>query len=283
MNKRCFLSIDFEDFSFDYKRKYKITNDNLRKSELDKAYNKINEFCINYLDNNKITFFCTGIIAKKYPDIIKRISDDGHEIGCHYFYHDLIYKHDLKTFEKNIVKAKKYLEDVSSQKVRGFRAPYFGIRNSDFDHYKILEKYFEYDSTLNFSSKFQLDEFKRKSKIDRMSLFPVYSNKFFNLLPYKSGGTFLKIYPNNIILKSLKITEKNGLYPIVYLHPYEFLDDMSFFVPYYQFNELNFIKKFFIYFRQYQWHYLGNSSVIPKLKKIFNYYSSGGKMSSLID
>ena len=42
----------------------------------------------NKLNNSKFTFFCTGILAQKYPDIIKQISNDGHEIACHYYHHD---------------------------------------------------------------------------------------------------------------------------------------------------------------------------------------------------
>jgi len=31
----------------------------------------------------KATFFCTGRVAQKYPDMIKKIVSAGHELGCH--------------------------------------------------------------------------------------------------------------------------------------------------------------------------------------------------------
>ena len=65
MKQECYLSIDFEDFSYDYRKMHKISfNERINKKKIDESFNVINKFCNDYLSSKKITFFCTGILAK---------------------------------------------------------------------------------------------------------------------------------------------------------------------------------------------------------------------------
>ena len=56
------------------------------------GYKLINDFTEAKLSSKKITFFTTGTVAKTFPELLQEISNDGHEIACHYHYHDLMYK-----------------------------------------------------------------------------------------------------------------------------------------------------------------------------------------------
>ena len=58
---------------------------------------------------------CTGIITEKEPEFIKRISDDGHEIESHYYFHDVIKNEVLEVVEKNLIKLISLLEEVSDK------------------------------------------------------------------------------------------------------------------------------------------------------------------------
>ena len=49
--------------------------------------------------NIKATFFIVGWIAKKYPEVVKRIDDYGYEIGSHTNMHQLMYEQSLKEVE----------------------------------------------------------------------------------------------------------------------------------------------------------------------------------------
>jgi len=103
LNKKIFLTIDFEDLYFDYKRSLKIKeNKEFKEKALWESYQFISTRLELIKKNLKITFFCTGILANKFPDLIKRISRDGHEIACHYFYHDYANKDKINNFEENI-------------------------------------------------------------------------------------------------------------------------------------------------------------------------------------
>ena len=68
MNK-IFCTIDLEDFSYDYPRTLGLKlKKEINFSALLKNYNQINQLCKK--NDIKITFFCTGILGKLFPDII---------------------------------------------------------------------------------------------------------------------------------------------------------------------------------------------------------------------
>lgn len=76
--------------------------------------------------NFRTTFFFTGYIARKFPEIVKMILPYKHEVGCHGMYHEPDKAFDVLPYEEQVVhlkKAKKILEDISGEQVISFRAP----------------------------------------------------------------------------------------------------------------------------------------------------------------
>ena len=74
----------------------------------------------------KTTFFFTGYIAEKYPDIVKMIVPYGHEVASHGYSHRANQAFDILPLKKQIEhlkKSKRILEDISGQEVISFRAP----------------------------------------------------------------------------------------------------------------------------------------------------------------
>ena len=45
------------------------------------------------------TFFILGPVAQQYPDLIRRIAREGHELGCHGWSHDLVYENDARAIQ----------------------------------------------------------------------------------------------------------------------------------------------------------------------------------------
>jgi len=280
---KIYLSIDFEDFSYDFKRKLGLNkNNNINEQALWRSYEIISNFLDTKLDSAKITFFCTGILATKCPDLIKKISNDGHEIACHYYHHDAVRNESLKEFESNILLAINELEKCSSNKITGFRAPNFSIQITDIDHFKIISKYFKYDSSLNINEESKINNLKKLINSNEFKFFPVIAEKPYFGFPYmRSGGSYFKLFNINFALKVIsKNLYKNHLAQI-YLHPYEFLSDKSFYVSWKDMNGLSFLLKFYWLLRQSQWHIVGNKSVIRKLELIFNNYKCGGKFNDI--
>jgi hypothetical protein len=278
MKQECYLSIDFEDFSYDYRKMHKISfNERINKKKIDESFNVINKFCNDYLSSKKITFFCTGILAKKYPDIIKRISDHGHEVACHYFYHDYVNKDNLIDFENNLLKAKYYLNKYSNQEIKGFRAPFFSLKKNNIDYLNVLSKHFEYDSSLSFTSIKELENYISINSIKNIKLYPVFHRNYFNLFNIKIGGTYMKLLSKHSLSSLINLSVSKKIIPILYLHPYEFMPDKTFFLNFNKINGISFRKKIFIYFNQFRWHFF-NKPIINKLSFIYSEFDSPGKM-----
>jgi len=282
-NNIVYLSIDFEDFSYDLKRSLGLTKDNkINENALWRSYEIINNFLNTNLNGAKITFFCTGILATKCPELIKKISSDGHEIACHYYHHDSVRNENLEEFERNIILAIKELEKCSNNKVTGFRAPDFSIEKTDINHFKIISKYFMYDSSLNIQSESELENLKQLINSSEFKFIPVIAEKPYLGFPcMKSGGSYLKLFSVHFALKVISKNLLNNRVAQVYLHPYEFVSDMSFYTYWKEMNGLSFFKKIYWLFRQSQWHIVGNKSVLKKLEKIFSKYKNGGKLNEI--
>jgi polysaccharide deacetylase family protein (PEP-CTERM system associated) len=95
------------------------------------------------------TFFCLGWIAQKFPQLIKEIQAQGHEVACHGYTHQLIFNMSREEFRKDIRKAKGILEDLTGDEVIGYRAPCFSINQKSLWALKVLaEEGFKYDSSI---------------------------------------------------------------------------------------------------------------------------------------
>jgi len=68
------------------------------------------------------TFFCTGDVARKHPEIVRRLVADGHELGCHGDTHARFGAMDRATAERELADAGKRLRAFGCE-VTSFRAP----------------------------------------------------------------------------------------------------------------------------------------------------------------
>jgi polysaccharide deacetylase family protein (PEP-CTERM system associated) len=73
------------------------------------------------------TFFTLGWIAKRYPALVRRIVEQGHELASHGYAHLRATDQDRAEFMQDITRAKHLLEDIGGVEVRGYRAPSFSI------------------------------------------------------------------------------------------------------------------------------------------------------------
>ena len=75
----------------------------------------------------KATFFTLGWVAQRYPQLVRRIVDAGHELASHGHAHMRASEQSRADFDADIRRAKGILEDISGLPVRGYRAPSFSI------------------------------------------------------------------------------------------------------------------------------------------------------------
>ena len=75
----------------------------------------------------RATFFTLGWVAKRHPNMIRRIADAGHELASHGYDHARVHTFDRASFAKDIRKARAIIEDCAGVRVTGYRAPSFSI------------------------------------------------------------------------------------------------------------------------------------------------------------
>jgi len=79
----------------------------------------------------KATFFTLGWIAERYPRVVRRIVDGGHELASHGYGHQRASDLTPEQFRDDITRAKHILEDLGGVAVRGYRAPSFSINQNN--------------------------------------------------------------------------------------------------------------------------------------------------------
>ncbi|MEM6907713.1 MAG: XrtA system polysaccharide deacetylase [Pseudomonadota bacterium] len=77
--------------------------------------------------NVKATFFTLGWVAERYPKLVRRVAEAGHELGSHGYDHARVFTLDPKGFAEDIRRARGLIEDAGGQAVTGYRAPSFSI------------------------------------------------------------------------------------------------------------------------------------------------------------
>jgi len=81
--------------------------------------------------NIHATFFMLGWVAERYPEMIKRIVQEGHELASHGYEHVRVTNQQPDEFLQDILKTKSLLEDLSGNKVNGYRAASYSIGKSN--------------------------------------------------------------------------------------------------------------------------------------------------------
>ncbi len=95
------------------------------------------------------TFFTLGWIAERHPEMMRRISSEGHEVASHGWGHVRVHRISREDFREEARRSKSVLEDVAEAPVFGFRAPNFSIvPGSEWALDVLLEEGYRYDSSL---------------------------------------------------------------------------------------------------------------------------------------
>ena len=179
----------------------------------------------------KATFFVLGIEAEKFPGLIKKLSDRGHDIAIHGYTHDVLYDTSPEEFADNILKAKKLVEDITRKEVVGYRAPSWSINGKNLYLLKKLEALgFLYDASV-FPVKNMLygmpkaGRFLHKPVVGEQELnlyeIPMSTIRLLGINFPFSGGFYFRVIPLFLIKLGIRLLNSKGLPVIFYLHPRE--------------------------------------------------------------
>lgn len=180
--------------------------------------------------NVKATFFILGWIAERFPELVKDIYLQGHEIACHGYNHRLIYNQEPNVFRKDIRKAREILEKIIGNQIIGYRAPSSSITNRSFWAVEILiEEGFQYDSSIYPVRHHRYGIPNGEAFIHRIDLgekgtiveFPLSTVRIFGANFAICGGGYLRFYPLMLAKWGIERINKEGYPAMVYFHPWE--------------------------------------------------------------
>jgi polysaccharide deacetylase family protein (PEP-CTERM system associated) len=181
--------------------------------------------------DSKATFFTLGYIGEKYPDVVKAIVDEGHDLASHGYAHELAYKQTREEFKADVKKSVDILEDITGTKVIGYRAPSWSIVKSNLHYLEALEELgMKYDASIFPVKTFLYGIPDAPTGVHhpevngrKLQLFevPMSVTRVAGRNIGYSGGFYFRFFPRFFIKQTIRSANRQGSSSIVYLHPRE--------------------------------------------------------------
>jgi len=221
----------------------------------------------------RATFFVLGEVAERFPDLVRAIAADGHEIACHGMTHRPLWALDRESFRRELRDSRAARRAaLGHEEAVGFRAPTFSLDPSTAWALEVLrEEGFLYDSSV-FPMRVRLygvagaplgiyrpaaGNLARHDPRGTLVEFPVAVGALGPLRLPVGGGFYLRALPSWLLHRTLdRIARERPL--SLYLHPWEC-------APHLPRVRLAPVDGLITYF--------GLDSVLPKLDRLLGRYS----------
>jgi|SRR5580704_1837646 polysaccharide deacetylase family protein (PEP-CTERM system associated) len=175
------------------------------------------------------TFFFLGWVAERYPRLVRKARDLGHEIGCHSYWHRPIYTLSPAEFREDTHRAKAVIEDAGGVRIEAYRAPSFSMTPGTEWAADILgEAGFTYDSSVHpvahdlYGNRHAPRKPYRVAKTGLVEI-PISTIQMGQQrLPFCGGGYF-RMLPFSYVCWGIRRLNRGEKQPAVfYIHPWEF-------------------------------------------------------------
>lgn len=179
--------------------------------------------------NVQATFFVLGWMAERYPQMVRHLSEAGHEVASHGYEHVRVVKQTPEAFRADIRRTKALLEDTTGQPVRGYRAASYSIgRDNLWALDELCEAGHEYSSSIypihhdlygmpeapRFAFRYGGDAGILEVPVTTVMLgqrtFPCGGGGYFRLFPYALSRWALR-----------RVNQRDGESAVFYFHPWE--------------------------------------------------------------
>jgi polysaccharide deacetylase family protein (PEP-CTERM system associated) len=176
----------------------------------------------------KATFFTLGWIAKRYPSLVRKIVESGHELASHGWSHVRVTQQKPGEFREDVIRTKGLLEDTVGSPVIGYRAASYSIGETNLWALDVLRETGHRYSSSIFPIKHDLygmpdaPRFGFRPAEDEFFEFPVTTVELAGRnLPCAGGGWF-RLLPYNAVRWALRrVNTRDGEAAIFYFHPWE--------------------------------------------------------------
>ena len=176
--------------------------------------------------NATATFFCLGWVAEKYPTLIRRIHDEGHEVASHGYNHKRTFLMSKQDVAEDIRKSKQVLEDCVGAPVIGYRAPSFSINKSNEWMFDLLKELGFVYSSSTYPIEHDLygvsDWPREPHKKGALWEFPISTIKYGKKNLGVGGGGYFRLYPYWFSKRRIERFINQNDFPFnFYFHPWE--------------------------------------------------------------
>ena len=177
------------------------------------------------------TFFVLGWVAERYPQLIRDIAANGHEIACHGFSHRLVYEQSPQEFREETLRSKNLLEDITGTEVLGYRAASYSIIRESLWALDILDELgFVYDSSIFPVRHDRYGIVDAERAPHRLSTrngrsiveWPLATARILGFRLPVAGGGYFRLLPYWVTHWGLASINQREMQPFIfYLHPWE--------------------------------------------------------------
>ena len=188
------------------------------------------QLLLDLLDEGQATatFFVLGWLAQRHGPLLREISDRGHEIACHSFWHRLIYTLTPQEFEADTKLSKEIIEQAAGVRVKGYRAPSFSItRDSLWALDVMAECAFTYDASIFpvHHDIYGMPSAPRHPFLtcgETLTVCPMTTFRLFGRHNWPvGGGAYLRLMPWWYTRMGIARAERERVPIIGYVHPWE--------------------------------------------------------------
>jgi polysaccharide deacetylase family protein (PEP-CTERM system associated) len=176
----------------------------------------------------KGTFFTLGWVAERYPAIVKRIVNEGHELASHGYGHERVITLTPDSFRHDIRRTKALLEDIGGVVVKGYRAPSYSISTENLWAHDVLgEEGYLYSSSV-YPVRHDLygipdaPRYPYRTANDQLTEIPISTFRSFGKNFPIGGGGYFRLLPYSISKYAIRGVNRTENQPCVfYFHPWE--------------------------------------------------------------
>ena len=175
------------------------------------------------------TFFVLGWCADHHPAVVRRIASAGHEVASHGYWHRRVTTLTPDEFREDLRASRRAVEDVTGEKVLGFRAPSFSIvPGLEWALDILAEEDFAYDSSLfpirrtgyGYPTA-ELHPSILETKGGPLAEFPLATTQFLGARIPAAGGGYLRQFPLRVVQRAFREHSAARVPATLYIHPWE--------------------------------------------------------------
>ena len=179
-------------------------------------------------NNVSATFFVLGWVAERYPGLVSRIQNDGHEVASHGYTHKKVTQLKPDEFRNEVIRSKSLLEDICGVLVKGYRAPSYSIDSRNLWALDILnEAGYSYSSSIypihhDHYGMPNAPRFAHYPRANNLLEIPIATLPISRWNMPCGGGGYFRLFPYRLscwAIKRVNVLEKKPC--VFYFHPWE--------------------------------------------------------------